>query len=131
MNKKKLNSNQKTKTFTALISQNLDTNLSIATKESIAKLLIKVLLSENSHKYKNRPYELPTDFCTIYSACLKLREKEKENKNEKDNENESYKTIHRFFCVVVKVTGKKYLFSIYTTHLLFYNLRQIINILIV
>lgn len=97
---------QQTKSLTALIAQESSTNLSYYQKETLAKLLIPVLLLDDCHKYSNRSYELPADFCNIYSAYLNLKE---EN-------DESYKTIHRFFLRCSKDNWDKIsFFDIYDT----------------
>lgn len=78
---------QKTKNLIALLVQEDSTDLSLCEKESIARLLISTLLPEDCHRYKNRPYEFPSDFCCIYSACVSL----------KARNDERYQTVHRFF----------------------------------
>lgn len=84
---KKSKTENVTPNLTSLITNNLDTALSLSEKESLARLLTKVILPDEYHKCKNRPYELPKDFQLIFSICLELKEKSDEN----------YKKIHRIF----------------------------------
>lgn len=79
------NNYQKTKSLTALVTQDSESNLSDYQKKHLAKLLAEVLLSEEHHRYLNQPYELPEDFCIIYLICRKLKEEA----------DEKYNTLHQ------------------------------------
>lgn len=79
--------------LTALYAKCNSSVLNPDLKGTYARKLIHSLLAEECHKHKNRPYELPTDFCYIYCACLNL-EKKSEICNRTDG---PYNKVHLFF----------------------------------
>lgn len=84
--------------LTALVTQCNSQALNLDPKGTYARILIRLLLPEDCHKFKNLPYICPTDFCYIYYACMNLHKKSKENHIYSQNQtDEPYNKVHLFF----------------------------------